>query len=313
MTNEIYTNDELLKQVFSSNAVSIWDNQKGPVFWYAAGVPGPFYVNTEKLLGEDAAGSLLGQISNIVQKVGSIEEKSESLFSAVMEEYGRNPVFQRIIATLIDSSKIFDGQDYSCISGGERRDWFFSIPFAQETGRDHLFIFKDKSVLRRGFDGETIQAGPNVMHVSDLIHNAASYFDKWLPVLKENDLNVVGTLSVINRGNAGLDKLNEAGFKSLTLKGIDLDFFKELQESGLIDADTFAELDLYFESREEWAKKYILSNPELFDVAALDAKSKERLQFFVTEDPWGLEADAGDTFTALRSSLGVSKKNRLTM
>lgn len=310
MTNDVYTNDELLRLVFSSNAVSIWDNKKGPVFWYAAGVPGPFYVNTEKLIGEEAAGNLLAQISNIVQKVGSIEEKAEEIYSLVMEEYWKNTVFQRIVATMVDSNKSFE--DYSCVSGGERRDWFFSIPFAHETEKDHMFIFKDQSVFRRGFEQAMLQPGANVLHVSDLIHNAASYFDNWVPALEGNDLNVIGTVSVINRGRAGLDKLDEAGVKNHSLKGIDLGFFKDLRDGELISAAVFDELDLYFQSREAWAKKYILSNPDLFDVGSLDGKSKERLKFFVTEDPWNLEADAGDTFAALRTSLGVEKK-RLAM
>ncbi|HNQ91673.1 MAG TPA: hypothetical protein PKI93_01945 [Alphaproteobacteria bacterium] len=287
----------MLRLVFSRGAVSIWNNQKGPVFWYAAGVPGPFYVNTEKLIGKDVADKLLSDINGILQKSGSAAEKAEELDHLVMGVYSSHEEFQRIVKSMVKKGEDFS---YDCVSGGERRDWFFSIPFSHEVGKDHLYIFKDMTVFRRKCEGSGSHDGVNALHIADLINNAASYFDKWLPAVAKNNMNIVGTISVINRGNVGMDRLSEAGVRSCALKCINVSFFLELAQKNLISQSTYEEIQAYFDSKEEWAKRYILSNPALFNVKELDAKSKERLEQFVSNDPWNLKDYAPETFAKLK-------------
>ncbi|MDY0029161.1 MAG: hypothetical protein RBR86_04365 [Pseudobdellovibrionaceae bacterium] len=298
-----YSPQEFLELIFSSKAVSIWNHETGPVFWYAAGVPGPFYVNTEKLIGADQSAALLEAINGIVGKDPlSSEMKSEAVREAVLKSYHSNEVFRRIVATMIETSP-FPISGIDLISGGERRDWFFSVPFAEELGLDHLYIFKNGDVFRRS--GNTANpSGMRCVHISDLINNAASYFDKWLPILADHKMDLLGTISVINRGQVGMDRLKEADVKVHTLKSIDLPLFSELAQSGLIPISAGDEISLYFKSKEDWARKYILARPEVFGLnAGLDEKSKDRLKSFLAQDPWGLEPSAQDTFNKLRSAL----------
>jgi len=116
----------------------------------------------------------------------------------------------------------------------------------------------------------------------------------------KNNMNIVGTISVINRGNVGMDRLSEAGVRSCALKCINVSFFLELAQKNLISQSTYEEIQAYFDSKEEWAKRYILSNPALFNVKELDAKSKERLEQFVSNDPWNLKDYAPETFAKLK-------------
>ena len=301
-----YTHDEFLRLIFSSNAVAIWNNQTGPVFWYAASVPGPFYVNTEKLIGADAAATLLQDITDIMKKDATPADKSQMVYDAVMTEYHKNEVFQRVVATMVHGEGAFALDNYNCISGGERRDWFFSIPMAYETKKDHLFIFKNQDVFKRSAEGsEAPFGGEKTLHVADLIHHAASYFDNWLPVLERHNMNVVGTVCAISRGRHGLDRLDEIGLKNHKLKGIDPEFFTDILNDGLISQDVFDEIDLYFNDKQNWVQKYILGNADLFDIASLDEKSKTRLKNFLINDPWDVADKAAETFKTLKAALDI--------
>lgn len=300
---EAFDKDGLTKVIFSTQAVSIWNNAKGPVFWYAAGVPGPFYVNTEKLIGAQAAEKLLSGISTIVAKSGSPAEKSAEVETLVMSEYKSNPTFQTLIATMIRDARAQFKDSYNVISGGERRDWFFSIPFALESGLDHIYLFKDHSVHIQKNPASKALDEHKVLHVADLINNAASYFKSWLPILEETGLKMMGTACVINRGSVGIDKLKEAGIPTCSLKTIDQAFFDDLRTIRLIDETVAQEIDLYFSSKEDWARKYILSKPDLIGKEQLDAKSKERLQSFLKNDPWNLKSNDNGAFTSLVTSL----------
>lgn len=297
-----YDKDGLTTALFSTDAISIWNNQTGPVFWYAANVPGPFYVNTEKLIGGAAAEKLLQDINVILAKDVTLAEKSELIHDTVMTEYNTNTIFQKVIATLLVKARAQFGERYNCISGGERRDWFFSIPFAHESQLDHIFLFKDQSIFTRPYRDQA-QSSPKVLHVADLINNAASYFSNWLPTLKQHNLPLIGTACVITRGSAGIDKLKEANVEICALKNIDPAFFAELREINLIDKTAAEEITAYFTSKEDWAKKYILSKPHLFKMETLDSKSKERLKFFLENDPWNLRANDNEVFSKLITAL----------
>ena len=294
------TEEELVKLIFSTNALSIWDNQTGPIFWYAAGFPGPFYVNTEKVVGAEIAERLLENISAIVKLDKTAAEKSSLLYDAVMTEYKNSESFQQVVASLKQlCEQEFNDADYTSIAGGERRDWFFSIPLAEELGKDHLYIFKNKEIYKES----GIKEDEKSIHVADLINNAASHFDSWIPTLELNGVKMVGALSVIHRGENGMNRLKEINMKTHTLKGIDYDFFVDLKNKNLISENTLEELKLFFEDKVAWGKKYIINNPDLFDLKSLDPKSLERAKSFIANDPWDIEKDARETFEKLRTSI----------
>ena len=60
------------------------------------------------------------------------------------------------------------------VSGGERRDWFFSIPIAYLSNKPHLFIFMNLKVIQDNKEIYDIQ-NKNVTHIADLITQASSY------------------------------------------------------------------------------------------------------------------------------------------
>lgn len=296
----IYTQPDLLKLIHDTKAVSIWNHAKGPVFWYAANVPGPFYVNTEMVIGAALSERLLREITAIIAGTVDVEARAKQLNQLIMDAYKTNPSWQKLIATMIDRARAeFPAASYTIVSGGERRDWLFSIPFAHDIALPHLFLFKNKAM----YCAAPIKAGQNVLHVSDLINNAASYFEAWKPALEELKLGCAGNLCVNVRGENGLRRLREAGQKTVALLTIDIDYFRRLHAADMISRETFEEIAVFFASAQDWAAKYLIDKPELFDVTGCDAKSFERLRFFVSHDPWKMRPQHEAFFASMQKAI----------
>ena len=292
-----YTHEDLLKLIHDTNAVSIWNHTKGPVFWYAASVPGPFYVNTEMVIGSSLSEKLLREITAIVAGTIDAQARAEQLNHLILTAFKNTPSWQRLIATMIDRARTdFPTHSYTVISGGERRDWLFSIPFAHACDLPHLFFFKNKT----SYCEQHTHAGQSVLHVSDLINNAASFFDLWQPALDHLALKCCGNLCVNVRGENGLRRLREAGQKTSALVTIDVDFFRHLHAADLIDQATSEEIAIFFASAQAWAERYLIGKPELFNAQGCDAKSFERLKTFIQTDPWHLRPRHESFFAAMQ-------------
>ncbi|MDE2029812.1 MAG: hypothetical protein KGI97_04515 [Alphaproteobacteria bacterium] len=281
----IYSQTDLFKLLHDTRAVSIWNRAKGPVFWYAANVPGPFYVNTEMTIGADLSARLLREITAIVAGTVDAQARAEQLDALIMDAYKTSPSWQKLIATMIDKAQAeFPEGDFNLISGGERRDFLFSIPFAHASGLPHLFLFKNET----SWCAHPLPQHPRALHVSDLINNAASILDRWLPALDALHIPCCGNLCINVRGDNGLKRLHGAGQKTACLATIDAEFFRHLHAEDLIDRETFEEIAVFFASAKDWAARYLIGKPELFDVSGCDAKSFERLRAFIANDPWKL-------------------------
>ena len=296
----IYTHADLLKLIHDTHAVSIWNHDKGPVFWYAANIPGPFYVNTEMVIGAALSEKLLREITAIVAGTVDVQARAQQLEHLIMDAYKQNPSWQKLIATMVERARTeFPAHAFTMVSGGERRDWLFSIPFAHAADLPHLYFFKNKSY----FCAQPIKGGESVLHVSDLINNAASFFDLWQPALNNLKLNCAGNLCVNVRGENGLRRLREAGQKTVSLVTIDIDYFRLLHAANLITQAVFEEIAVFFGSSQEWAVRYLIGKPELFNAAGCDAKSFDRLRFFIENDPWKLRDKHEAFFAAMQKAI----------
>ena len=65
----IYSPEDMIKRIHDTKAVSIWNSKTGPIFWYAANVPGPFYVTTELVIGPDLSAKLLKDITALIAEL----------------------------------------------------------------------------------------------------------------------------------------------------------------------------------------------------------------------------------------------------
>lgn len=273
----------ILKRLHETAAVQVWNRTTGPVFWYAAGVPGPFYVNTEKVIGPELATNLLSSINDIIASSNDPATRVSKLNLAILGAYRDHAAYQQVIAAMADKAlQNFDINDQWLISGGERRDWLFSIPLAHQLGLRHLFLFKNGT----SYCDKALTPEDKALHVADLINNAASYFDLWLPILNKIGIPMPGTVCVNSRGENGIKKLTDHGYKVVAVNSVDLGFFADWRDQGLISAEIYQELATYFKSPEEWGQTYLTSDPEIFGIKGLDKKSFDRLRSFFNLDPW---------------------------
>lgn len=301
----IYSQEDMIRRIHDTKAVSIWNHKTGPIFWYAASIPGPFYVNTELVIGPALSKTLLEGITAIVAETKDAQTRAEKLETLIMTAAQTDETFANIIETMVASVKTsFPEGSFTVLSGGERRDWLFSIPVAKALGIKHVYLFKNGAF----YCAEPLHSGEVALHVSDLINNAASYFDNWLPILDKAGLHCIGTLCVNSRGSNGVDRLKVNGQKVVALNSVDISFFEKSLASGLIDAATLEELKVFFGSAQAWASRYVMDKPELFNAAGIDGKSFERLQTFFAKDPWALRESHPGFFQAMEAAIAERLK-----
>ena len=123
--------------LFATHALRVSDPEKP--FWYASGTLGPFYVNTHFLIeSEEKANELLEKIEKAA--AGNRELFLQSILDFVKTQYETSESYKMVIDLIVAKAKELS---FDFISGGERRDFFFSLMPAYLLGKPHLSIFKD--------------------------------------------------------------------------------------------------------------------------------------------------------------------------
>lgn len=138
----------------------------------------------------------------------------------MLRQYEDNEIFKYTIDCMKDKifgTVSFDEIDY--ISGGERRDWIFSLLLAHLIGKPHITIFKDQDMWINDSCFKTIEPveidtikDKNVFHISDLITEAASYVEHWIPALSQMGAVMKWTITVVDRMQGGTERLAQLGF-----------------------------------------------------------------------------------------------------
>lgn len=270
------------KELFDTKALKISGSETP--FWYASGTFGPFYINTHYLFGgEEYAQKALEFIDN--------NKKDKYDFPGIMTRYAldfynTNDKYKQIIDSLINlirDNVNIDEIDY--ISGGERRDWFFSYICSYLLHKPHLTIFKNLIVMKsvngnsdRLFDGERRR----VLHVADLITEGSSYFKYWIPALKKINLDLTSTLAVVDRQQGGVSALVLAGIHVITGAVFSKTLFESALAEGKITLSQFEMIKRYMKSPDDFMREFVSSNPKfLRDSIDKDEKTRERTIAFI--------------------------------
>lgn len=270
------------KELFETKALKISGSETP--FWYASGTFGPFYINTHFLFGgEEYASKALEFID--------INKKDKYDFPGIMTRYALdfynvNEKYKNIIDCLIRLIKEnvnIDEIDY--ISGGERRDWFFSYICSYLLQKPHLTIFKNLIIMKsvngtsdRIFDGE----GGRVLHIADLITEGSSYFRYWIPALKKINFTMSATLTVVDRQQGGAGALVLAGIHVITGSVFSKTLFENALKEGKITLSQFEMIKRYMKSPDDFMREFVSSHPEfLRNSIDKDEKTRERTIAFI--------------------------------
>ena len=248
-------------------------------FWYTSGTFGPYYINTHYLMGgEEVAKEALVLLDD------PSPDNLVAFYRIVKDHLQNDEAYAELMSSLAE-----DYHDYAVISGGARRDFFFSFAIAEILAKPHLallkegrsFLLQDESCAE--IPADQILEGP-VLHVADLLTAGSSYIRAWIPMLKKHGLDLKETLIMVNRDQEGTEILRQAGVQvhaPLTLDGA---FFKQAQEEGYLSDHQLSRILEFWRDPELYMHSFIKDHPDFIDQAlSSDAKTKERAERFISQ------------------------------
>ena len=275
--------DKIIEALFETKAVRVApENQP---FWYTSGRLGPFFINTHFLLeNEAAAGEVLKRIEKAIadNKLTAPEE----IFDMMLAYYNKGGTFKMVSDKLAEeASKL----DFDYISGGERRDYFFSMMPAYLLKKPHLTIYKDMtSVYSESIDGPAVDVkdidlkGKKALHIADLITEASSYERAWIPVIRGLGSDITDTVAVVDRHQNGREVLKGLGVELHALTGINEELFDEAKANGVIN-DAQKDMIMHFlENPADYMTAFLKANTGFIDAEiAKGGKNKERAELAI--------------------------------
>ena len=266
-------NTNLVKFLFETNAVRVCDG-KNP-FWYTSGLIGPYYINTHFLYGsEDKANQLLKFID---EKKQNKETFSKEINDKVWENYLNDTTFKQVIDILVENiSKNVNVDSIDYISGGERRDWFFSFPVAIILQKPHITIYKDGSMTvfqnDKNIDNINIKKA-RVLHIADLITVASSYERVWIPSIN-NIGKIYETYAIVDRNQGGRELLIKNNIKMSTLVSVDKDFFTKANIEGYINEEQKKIASDFIDNPFESMRSFLIENEDFLEKALASSNEK---------------------------------------
>lgn len=264
----------------------------GQLFWYTSGTVGPYYINTHYLYGGPGpAEELLDFID-----AASADRLAfpPQLASRVAEQYEGQPVYRGVVDALAARVRGEVGEAFDWVSGGERRDWFFSAAVARLLGKPHLLIYKDRGLVLEETGRVHVQVaahGRRVVHVADLVTEASSYLRAWIPALADRRASMVLSANVVDRSQGGLAAIAGAGVVAVALVRVDEGLFAELRASGRIDGRQEELLLAYYRDPHGAMKSFLQNHPEFVPraLASEDERTAARARLLVERNPYGLD------------------------
>ena len=270
--------------MFETGAICVAPENKP--FWYTSGTIGPYYSNTQNLIGSET------EANKLLAMIDSELDGDRSLLPARIERYfydayKKNDCYRKIadcIAECVNDNLDVDAIDM--VSGGARRDWFFSFITARLFNKPHLTIYKDlEMALSEPFGVDSAAgaatiirdgalAGKRCLHVSDIVTEASSYTRAWSPAVTGAGARIQTSLTILDRKQGGGEALAALGIRHLSLAILDAAFFDRALEQGYINERQHALLRGYIADPHASMRAFLHEHPE-FLRDALNAGGKE--------------------------------------
>ena len=276
---------KLVNWLFKTGAVRVCP--EGKPFWYTSGTIGPYYINTHFLYGsEKKALELLEVIDAVKADKLTCPEK---LLTLLATNYAADDIFKGLIDSMLEFIRDnieLDNIDY--ISGGERRDWFFSLLLAKYLDKPHITLYKDLSAVITE-NGETSPAksinGARVLHIADLITEASSYERAWIPAIKNICGQLTHSVVVVDRLQGGGELLEGNNICSFAMVSINKSFFDSALQLGLIGRGQYDMLLQYTANPRESMKTFLREHPEFLENALkADDRTSERARLCIEKE-----------------------------
>lgn len=272
----------IVSWLFETDAVRVCP--EGQPFWYTSGKLGPFYINTQFLYGSEAAANrLLGVIEEAC--AGDKLAFYDKVWADISAQLASCPIYAQLIDLLCEEAKKMDA-DF--ISGGERRDYFFSMPVARKLGMGHLSIFKDLTSVYTDENGVSMDsakanlAGKKSIHIADLITVASSYIRAWIPAVESLGAKIAYSLAVVDRDQGGAKILADAGCPLTTLVTIKPELFETAKALGRVNDEQLALVNAFIAAPDQFVTDFLNAHPDfLANEIAKGGKSAQRAELCI--------------------------------
>lgn len=282
---------DIMSYLFETKAVKFCEENKP--FWYTSGKIGPYFINTHFVYGsEKDATELLSFIDECLADKKTLPEK---VFKKVLKQYEENEIYHNVIDAMKNYiEKNIDVSEIDYISGGERRDWFFSNILAYLLDKPHISIYKDLSSVisdSKFENSETVNNIDNkkVLHVADLVTVASSYIRAWIPAIKNIGGQMCWSCVVVDRMQGGKEKIEAQGVKAFSLVNVDNTLFETAYKNGIINENQLTMLKKFFENPDETMKQFLINHPEFLENSLkADEKTAKRAKLLVDGNLYGL-------------------------
>ncbi|MBR2316492.1 MAG: hypothetical protein IKA37_00825 [Spirochaetales bacterium] len=276
------------KKLFETQAMKV-ANPERP-FWYTSGKLGPYFINTHFLYGNETfACELLEKITNLVDKPADL---IKAISEDVWKFYQTNELYREVMdefAAMLNANETFKSCDV--ITGGERRDWFFSIAAARLTGKKHYFIFKDLAIYdENGVKIESLN-GMKIAHIADLITEASSYDRAWIPAIEAAGAKMIFTASIVDRNQGGRKLLESKNVEMFAPVSIAHEFFNCAKEEGILSEEQFKMVYDFTEDPDAYGIAFLKSHPNYIQdsIENGDKSTKSKAQRCLDTDPYHLK------------------------
>ena len=283
---------DIISYLFKTNAIKFYEENKP--FWYTSGKIGPYFINTHFIYGnEEDAKELLSFIDDQLSDKMSLPK---NVFKKVLTQYNTNQIYKDVIDTMISTIKEnIDITQIDYVSGGERRDWFFSNIIAYLLDKPHISIYKDLNAVVSDSKFEntnTLESieGKKVLHIADLVTVASSYVRAWIPALENFGAKMCWSCVVVDRMQGGTEIIKEKGVLPLSLVQVDKNLFAKAVEMNIINEVQQEMLNGFFENPDETMRNFLINHPEFLENSLnSDEKTAKRAKLLVESDLYNLK------------------------
>ena len=282
---------DIISYLFSTNAIKFCEENKP--FWYTSGKIGPYFINTHFVYGNEEDAKKL--LSFIDEQLADKMTLPKNVFEKVLAQYNTNQIYKDVIDTMISTIKEnIDISEVDYVSGGERRDWFFSNIIAYLLNKPHISIYKDLNAVVSSSNFEETKTleninGAKVLHIADLVTVASSYIRAWIPALENFGAKMCWSCVVVDRMQGGTEKIKENGVLPLSLVQVDKNLFAKAVEMNIINEAQQEMLNGFFENPDETMRNFLIAHPEFLENSLnADDKTAKRAKLLVESNLYNL-------------------------
>lgn len=259
--------NQIESYLFETNALRICPESKP--FWLTSGKISPYFINTHFLYGSEQEAS--GFLTFIDENKEKRETLPQKIFEKVLNQYQTNEIYHHVIEDLVCFiQKNIPLSQIDAISGGERRDWFFSNLLAYLLEKPHISIFKGQDCYLS--DASFTSSKPinsfkqaKILHIADLITIASSYIRDWIPAVDHLQANMKWSVAVVDRMQGGTEQIEKNHIASFSMIRIDKSLFQDALEKKVITPAQFNLVTKFLENPDRTMREFLITHPEFLE------------------------------------------------